>query len=164
MRFECYGCKKSFSGQGLIVNLHGDEQVYCADCLWALRKEYDKKKTCEDCAVFDDESCTKTGETLKSVKIGFKTYYVQAETCQNYSTEEKTNPKKKSEVNEQQKEAKALAKNLAEKGENIRYFCCHCGAPLQVGAKSPEIQDICPRCGCDLEIINMAKLIKQHRQ
>jgi hypothetical protein len=89
MRFECYGCKKSFSGSGLTVSLNGEERTYCADCLWTLRKEYDKKKNCEDCGYFNEESCEKIGKALVPVKVGYSTYLVQAEICKDYSTEKK---------------------------------------------------------------------------
>jgi len=163
MRSECYGCKKSFSGQGLIVTLNGEEWTYCADCLWKLQKQYGQKKTCEDCGHFDEESCEKTGKKLVPVKAGFNTYFAQAETCRDYSTHQKATSKKKNELSEEQKEAVALAKNLSEKGKTLTYYCCHCGAPLKIGAKAPEIQNNCPKCQGDLEIVNLAKFIKQHQ-
>jgi NAD-dependent SIR2 family protein deacetylase len=164
MKFECCGCKKSFSGTGLIVSSHGEEKVYCADCLWRLRKEYDTKKNCEDCGHFDEEKCGKTQAALAPVKVGFNTYYVEAETCKDYSTEKKTNPdKKKDKEPPMHKEAVALAKNLSDKGQTLTYYCCHCGAQLKIGARAPEIQQNCPRCKGDLEIINLSKFIKQHQ-
>jgi hypothetical protein len=163
MRFECGGCKKSFSGAGLTVSQHGKEQMYCADCYWKLQAEYAKKKNCEECGFFEDESCEKTGRSLVPAKVGFNTYFVDAETCKNYSTEKKDNAKKKEkELTESQKEAAALSKKLSEKGKSLTYYCCHCGAPLKIGAKSPEIQKSCPRCKGDLEIVDLAKFIKQH--
>jgi len=163
MRSECYGCKKTFSGKGLTVNINREERTYCADCLWKLQKEYSAKKTCEDCGLFDDESCEKTGQKLVPVQDGFNTYLVQAETCRNYSTEQKTSLKKKNELSEEQKEAATLAKKLSEKKQTLTYYCCHCGSALKIGEKAPEIQDTCPRCHGDLEIINRAKFIKQHQ-
>jgi NAD-dependent SIR2 family protein deacetylase len=165
MRFECYGCKKSFSGSGLIVALNGQQLEYCADCLWKLRKEYDKKKTCEDCGYFDEESCKKTHAALVPVKVGYNTYFVEAETCKDYTTEKKTGPdkKKSKELTPMQKEAIALVKNLSDKGQSLTYYCCHCGTPLKIGARAPEIQKTCPRCKGDLEIINLSKFIKQHQ-
>lgn len=163
MRSECYGCKKTFSGQGLIVNLNGEDRTYCADCLWKVQKEYSQKKSCENCGYFDDESCEKRRKKLVPVKAGFNAYFVQAETCKDYSTEQKASSKKKSELTEEQKEASALVKKLAEKRQNLTVYCCHCGAPMKIGAKSPEIQGTCPRCKGDLEVINMAKFIKQHQ-
>ena len=163
MRSECYGCKKSFSGQGLLVSLNGKEQTYCADCLWKLQKEYAKKKTCEDCGFFDEESCDKIGKVLVPAKVGFNTYFVQAETCRDYSTDQKASSRKKKELNEEQKETTVLVKALSKKGQTLTYYCCHCGAPLKIGVKAPEIQNTCPRCQGDLEIINLAKFIKQHQ-
>src|SRR5208283_4290780 len=164
MRFECTGCKKSFSGSGLVVALKGQQMTYCADCLWKLRKDYDKKKTCEDCGYFDEESCKKTRAALVPVKIGYNTYFVEAETCKDYTTEKKasTVKKKEKEITPTQKETIALVKNLSDKGQNLTYYCCHCGTQLKIGARSPEIQKTCPRCKGDLEIINLAKFIKQH--
>jgi hypothetical protein len=166
MRFECSGCKKSFSGSGLTVSLNGREQMYCADCYWKLQKEYGKKKTCEDCGFFDEEVCEKTGKTLAPAKVGFNAYFVEAETCRSYSTEKKAGSvnKKDKVLTEEQKDAVALAKTLSEKGKTLTYYCCHCGAPLKIGAKAPEIQNTCPRCTGDLGIINRAKFIKQHQQ
>jgi transcription initiation factor IIE alpha subunit len=99
------------------------------------------------------------------VKAGFNTYFVQAETCKDYTTEKKANPDKKKdkELTQTQKEAAALVKNLSEKGQTLTYYCCHCGAPLKIGKKAAEIQKTCPRCKGDLEIINLSKFIKQHQ-
>jgi len=163
MRFECGGCKKAFSGAGLTVSQNGKEQMYCADCFWKLRASYDKKKTCEDCGNFDEESCQKTMKTLAPAKVGFSTYFIEAETCKNYSTEKKAGTKKKDkELTNAQKETAALIKTLSEKGKTLTYYCCHCGAPLKIGAKFPEIQHSCSRCRGDLEVVDLAKLIKQH--
>jgi hypothetical protein len=163
MRSECYSCKKSFSGSGLIVSIKGEDRTYCADCLWKLQKEYGQKRSCEDCGHFDEECCEKNGKKLVPVKAGFNTYFVEAENCKNFSTEQKASSKKKNEPSEEQKETAVLVKKLAEKGQNLNYFCCHCGAPLKIGAKSPEIKTTCPRCSGDLEVINLAKFIKQHQ-
>ena len=102
---------------------------------------------------------------MKPAKVGFNEYFVEAETCRNYSTEKKAeSDKKKKELSEEQKEAVALAKKLADKNQTLTFYCCHCGAPIKIGTKAPEIQKTCPRCKGDLEIINLAKFIKQHRQ
>jgi len=163
MRSECYDCKKSFSGSGLIVSINSEQVTYCADCFWKVRAEYDKKKTCEGCSYFHEESCEKIGKALTPVKVGFNEYFVQAETCRDYSTDKKVSSKKKNQLNEAQKEAEALVKILLEKRQNLTYYCCHCGAQLKIGVKAPEIQNTCPRCRGDLGIINLAKFIKQHK-
>jgi rubrerythrin len=59
-------------------------------------------------------------------------------------------------------DANALVKNLAKKGQTLTYYCPHCGAPLKIGAKAATIQETCPSCRGDLEVINLGKLIKQH--
>jgi hypothetical protein len=164
MRSECFGCKKSFSGKGLIVSLNGEERTYCADCLWKFQKEYAAKKSCEECGYFDEESCEKRGKKLAPVKAGFSMYFVEAENCRAFSTEQKVSTKKKSEVTEERKEAAALVKTLSGKGQTLTYYCCHCGAPQKIGAKAPEIQTTCSRCQGDLEIVNLAKFIKQHQE
>jgi len=93
------------------VNLNGNEQMYCADCYWKLQKEYGKKKSCENCGYFEAENCEKNGKKMKPAKVGFNEYFVEAETCRNYSTEKKAeSDKKKKELSEEQKEAVALAK------------------------------------------------------
>ena len=56
----------------------------------------------------------------------------------------------------------AQIKALANKGQTITYYCCHCGEPLKIGVKATQIQTACPKCKGDLEIINLGKLIKQH--
>jgi hypothetical protein len=168
MKFQCFSCSKSFGGSGLLVTLNGEKRTYCAECLWTLRKEYDQKKTCETCGYFDADSCGKTSTSLEPVKIGINTYFVQAEKCKDYTTEKiethKTsqNKKKEKEATSPNVSANDLVKKLAEKGQTITYYCCHCGTPLKIGAKSLEIKKTCPRCNRDLEVINLSKLIKQH--
>jgi hypothetical protein len=167
MKFQCQGCKKTFGGSGLIVTINGEKQTYCSDCLWSLRKEYDKKKSCEPCGYFNEESCEKTSTKLPQVNIGLNTYFVQAEKCQDYTTE-KTHKHKTGHDKKKEKETSAnisteeLVKKLAEKGQTINYYCCHCGTQMKIGAKAPEIKKTCPRCNRDLDIIDLGKLIKQH--
>jgi hypothetical protein len=71
--------------------------------------------------------------------------------------------KKASETSVPQADADALVKQLAKKGQTLTYYCCHCGAPLKIGAKKELLQN-CLKCGGDLTIINLAKLISQHTQ
>ncbi len=164
MRFECCGCRKSFSGAGLTVNLNGIEEMYCADCYWKLQKEYDQKKNCEDCGYFDEESCEKTKRALVPAKVGFATYYVEAENCRDFSTEKKGSTKnKEKEATQTQRDASDFVKTLADKGQTLTYYCCHCGGPIKIGAKAPEIRNTCPRCRGDLQIIDLYKFIKQHQ-
>ena len=89
MRFECEGCKKSFSGSGLTADLNGKVQMYCADCYWKLKAEYEKKKACEDCDYYNLECCEKTNKKLLPVKIGVVSFFADAENCGDFSKEKK---------------------------------------------------------------------------
>jgi hypothetical protein len=85
---QCYSCGKTFSGSGLTATIDGETRIYCADCYWKVRKEYDKKKTCDGCTYFSGDACEKTGNVLKPISIGINDYFIQAEKCCAYSTKE----------------------------------------------------------------------------
>ena len=106
MKFQWSGGKKSFAGLGLVVTANGEEKAYCADCFWVLRKEYEKKKTCEDRGLSHQESCKKTRVALVPVKAGYNSYFAQAETCKNDTTEKKGSPDKKKQKELTQTEKK----------------------------------------------------------
>jgi ribosome-binding protein aMBF1 (putative translation factor) len=191
---QCDGCGKRFRGSGLSVLLEGKQKTFCADCYGRIREEYDKKKKCDDCSHFDDESCELTGSKLKPIPIGYKDYFVQAEKCANYIDETQNAQKtienfekagryeeaaqgceklgmlekagqlrrKGKEITVLHIDVNSLIKQLADRGQTLTYHCCHCGAPLKIGAKSEEVFKICPNCGYSLEIIDLAKLINQH--
>jgi len=191
---KCYNCGKTSKGNMPTAKIDGEERPYCADCYWKLEKEYKLKKTCEDCAHFNDEHCKKTDVALVPVTIGYNNYFVQAENCNYFNADKEVflQEAKKLEAESQFEEAallyekldmpeqaeasrkniKAIAqqpvnintqvKNLVKKGKTLSYFCCHCGAPLKIGAKAPQVQKNCPRCGGDLEVINLGKLIQQN--
>ena len=173
------------------AKIDGEERTYCADCYWKIDKEYKQKKSCDDCAYYNDESCKKTGTQLSPVIIGFNAYFVKAENCNNFSTDKQTfvDETKELEAKGQyeqaarqyeklnmQEEAEAarkkipvspinlegLVKTLAKKGQTITYYCVHCGAPIKIGAKATKIQDTCPICGGDLGLIDLGKLVEQH--
>jgi hypothetical protein len=192
---QCDECGKRFSGSGLSVVLEGKQKTFCADCYGRIREEYDKKRNCDDCGHFDDESCELTGNKLKPISIGYRDYFVQAEKCAYYTGEETRNAQKTienfekagryeeaaqecerlgmlekagqlrrkgKEVTVLHIDVNSLIRQLADRGQTLTYHCCHCGAPLRVGAKSEEVSKICPNCGYSLEVIDLAKLINQH--
>jgi ribosome-binding protein aMBF1 (putative translation factor) len=192
---QCDRCGKRFPGSGLSVVLEGKQKTFCADCYGRIREEYDKKKKCDDCTHFDDESCELTGSKMKPISIGYKDFFLQAEECAYYTDEETRNAQqtienlekagryeeaaqeceklgmleKAGQLRRKGKEiivlhidVNSLITQLAEKGQTLTYHCCHCGAPLKVGAKSEEVFKICPNCGYSLEAIDLAKLINQH--
>jgi hypothetical protein len=191
MPVKCYSCGKQSRGNMPTAKIDGEERSYCADCLWKLEKEYERKKTCEECAYFSKDRCKKTDVSLTPVTVGFDTYFVQAENCNYFAVDKEVflaEAKKleakgncdeaaalydkigmsekagelRNKTSESSDDVKAAVKALTEKNQTLTYFCCHCGAPLKIGAKSPQIQMSCPRCGCDLEVIDLGKLINQH--
>lgn len=191
MPVKCYTCSKTSRGKMPTATINGQERSYCADCYWKLQKEYQQKKTCEGCAYFAKDRCKKTKAILPAVTIGYETFFTGAEKCGSFSEdkeivveeakklmtqgkyEEAACEYEKLGMTEQAEKArkkithtfadvKTSLKTLTESGQTITYHCCHCGMPIKVGAKAPEIQKTCPRCRGDLEIIDMAKLISQH--
>jgi NAD-dependent SIR2 family protein deacetylase len=188
---KCYNCGKVSSGSMPTVKIGRQERSYCADCYWRIEKEYKGKKNCEECSYFSNEKCKKKGKPLEPVTVGYSTYFVQAEKCGDFSTDKEIALAeiKKLEAKGQYEEAaaeyenwgmaeeaekarkkmpapsidaNALVKNLAKKGQTLTYYCCHCGAPLKIGAKAPQIQKTCPSCRGDLQVINLGKFIEQH--
>ena len=77
-------------------------------------------------------------------------------------TEEAEAARKKTPSKTISEDASAFVKNLVKTGQTLTYYCPHCGTPLKIGAKSPQIQQFCTRCKGDLQVINLGKLIKQH--
>jgi DNA-directed RNA polymerase subunit RPC12/RpoP len=158
---QCTDCGKKFHGSGLSVTLEGKQKMLCADCYGKLKEEYKKKKNCEDCNHFHDNFCRMTERKLKPVSIGINDFFVQAENC-TYYTDEEIDTEKGKEMTALNVDVNNLIKQLADKGQTLTYHCCHCGAPLKIGKETSEVLRSCPNCGYSLEIINMAKLIKQH--
>ncbi|HMK95158.1 MAG TPA: hypothetical protein VK536_07125 [Candidatus Limnocylindrales bacterium] len=174
------------------VKIGRDERSYCADCYWKIEKEYKSKKNCEECSYFSNEKCKKKGKPLEPITVGYSTYFVQAEKCGDYSTDkeiaiaeikkleakgqfdEAASEYEKWGMTDEAEQARkkmpppagtevdASVRNLAKKGQTLTYYCCHCGAPLKIGAKAPQIQKTCPSCKGDLQVINLGKFIKQH--
>jgi hypothetical protein len=187
---KCYSCGKESRGGMPTAKIEGEQRSYCADCYWKVEKEYKAKQSCEDCSYFTEEQCKKTGKNLEPAIVGYGTYYVKAEGCKNFSTDKEIAlaEVKKLESTGQlveaaaayqrlgmEKEANALqakaeakgeglatqVRELAKNGQVVSYYCCHCGAPLKVGAKN-EAKRRCPSCKGDLEVIDLGKLIQQH--
>ena len=166
----CHKCGKNFRGQGPTATIDGEENTYYADCYWTLKKQYEKKKSCEGCSFFSNSDCRKTRVKLVPARFGVDDFYVQAEHCNHFTAKkvEPRTPETKLESEGRSEKAalhvdvNSLVKNLAERGQTLTYYCCHCGAPLKIGAKSVKVQKTCPRCGCDLGIIDLGKFINQH--
>jgi len=190
---RCEVCGKKFSGSGLSLTLDGKQMTFCADCYTRIREEYGKKKNCDDCTHFDEDSCKLSGSKLTPTSIGYMDYFVQAEKCVYYKEEVESEQKdvvnlkkagsydeaaqmreklgmperkrlrqKREEITASREDLNSLIRQLVDRGQTLTYYCCHCGTPLEVGAKSEEVLKICPNCGYSLEVIDMAELINQH--
>ena len=162
---QCTDCGKKFHGSGLSVTLEETQKMLCADCYSKLKEEYKEKKNCEDCNHFYESSCRLTESKLKPVSIGIYDFFVQAEKCTYYNDEEIDGEKETAEGKEitvLHENVNALIKQLADSGKTLTYHCCHCGAPLKIGKETSDVLKSCPHCGYSLEVIDLAKLIKQH--
>jgi len=162
---QCTECGKKFPGSGLSVTLEGKQKMLCADCYRKIKEEYKKKKNCEDCNHFYDASCKLTESKLEPVSIGIYDFFVQAEKCTRYTDEEIDSEKKTvegKEITVLNVDVNTLIKQLADRGQTLTYHCCHCGAPLKIGKETSDVLKSCPHCGYSLEVIDLAKLIKQH--
>jgi len=162
---QCTECGKKFHGSGLSVTLEGKQKMLCADCYGKLKEEYKKKKNCEDCNHFYDTSCRLTENELKPVSIGIDDFFVQAEKCTYYTDEEIDSEKEtieRKEITVLNVNVNTLIKQLADRGQTLTYYCCHCGAQLKIGKETSDVLRSCPHCGYSLEAIDLAKLIKQH--
>ena len=51
-------------------------------------------------------------------------------------------------------------KNLVKSEKRLTFYCPHCGAPLKIEAKSPQIQKFCTRCRGDLGVLDRGKLVR----
>ena len=168
---QCDECGKKFHGSGLSATLEGKKKTLCADCYGKIKEEYKKKKNCEDCNHFDDDSCKVTGSKLKPIAIGIDAFFTEAEKCTYYTDEEIESERKTIENLEKaglyeeaalHVDVNNLIKQLADRGQTLTYHCCHCGAPLKIGTETSNVLKSCPHCGYSLEVIDLAKLIKQH--
>ena len=120
---QCDECGKKFHGSGLNATLEGNQKTLCADCYGKIKEEYKKKKNCEDCNHFDDDSCKVTGSKLEPIAIGINAFFTEAEKC-TYFTDEEIESKEKT------------VENLEKAGryEEVAQECERLGMPLVVWA------------------------------
>jgi hypothetical protein len=188
MPAKCFSCGKTSRGNMPTAKINGEERTYCADCLWKLDKEYKQKKNCDECAHFSQDKCKKTNKTLVAEAIGYAAYFPQAETCRSFTTDnqvvleeirklelaarydEVAAEYERLGMHDEAEEARkkvvpidinAEIKTLSKNGQTVTYFCCYCGAKLQIGKDQPQVQKACPKCSGDLEVINLGKLINK---
>ena len=188
MKSICQVCNESYRGIPLNTVIDGKQVEVCPTCYKTLDAEY-RKNSCLACVFFHVGTCELYGTELdepylQNQKCDFFTTSTDPQkvamarikkfemtghfekAAQEY---EKLGMKEKAEEARQIVKAKParildideLVAQLTEKGQTLTYFCCHCGAPLKVGAKQ-EIQKTCSNCKYDLSAIDLAKLINQH--
>jgi hypothetical protein len=173
------------------ARIDGEERTYCADCYWKVEKEYKGKKNCDECSYFAEETCNKKGKKLRCVTVGFTDYFVEAEDCGDFSNDKEVAVGEirkleaagkfdeaaegydrwgmTAEAEAARKKAPTttsdldqMVKDLSKSGQTLTYYCPHCGMPLKVGAKNPQVLKFCTRCRCDLSVFDLGKFIEQH--
>ncbi len=161
----CQVCGQSYRGIALNTVKDGKEVEVCPACYKTLDAEY-RKNSCLACVFFHVGTCGLYGTELDEP-------YLQNLKCEFFTTS--TDPATVAAVKEKAEAARKkvkdnptrpltideLIEHLAKRGQTLTYFCCHCGAPLKVGANH-EIQKTCPNCKYDLSAIDLSKLISQH--
>jgi hypothetical protein len=132
-----------FEGEG------SDDRKYW---VLVLSKEEDERKRLEEMNQY----------IVNSEKAG--RYEDAARACEDLGMFEKAGQlrRKAKEMTVVHVDVNSLVRQLAERGQTLTYYCCHCGAPLKIGAKSVEVPKTCPHCGYSLEFVDLAKFINQH--
>jgi hypothetical protein len=117
----------------------------------------------EGCAHYTDEETGREQEGIENLEKAGR-YEEAARECEKLGMLEKAGQlkRKAKEITILHIDVDSLVKQLADRGQTLTYHCCHCGAPLKIGAKSAEVLKTCPKCGYSLEVIDLAKLINQH--
>jgi hypothetical protein len=165
MKSICQVCGATYRGIPLTTVKNGKQVEVCPACYKILDAEY-RKNSCLACVFFHMGSCELFGTDLEEP-------YVQNAKCEFFTTS--TDPAIVAEAKEKAEAArKKLKENpkrplsldeliaeLSNRGQTLTYFCCHCGAPLKVGANH-EVLKSCPKCKYDLTIIDVVGLINQH--
>ena len=188
MKSNCQVCGATFKGIPLITVKDGKQVEACPACFKKLDEEY-KKNSCIACVFFNMGSCELFGTDLEEpylqnkncdyfgtdpdptsiAKARIKKYELTGRYDKVAEEYEKIGDKDKAEEARKKVKGKPVPKSsvgeainqLAERGQSLTYFCCHCGAALKVGANN-QIQKNCPNCKYDLTVIDMARLISQH--
>jgi len=159
----CPVCGQQYRGIALVSVKDGKEVEVCPACYKTLDAEY-KKNSCLACVFFHVGACELYGTDLDEP-------YVQNAKCEFFTTTKdpavvaqvkaKADRKKIQKTSSKPLTLDEYIAELTQRGQTLTYFCCHCAAPLKVGAKN-QVQQVCPNCKYDLSAIDMAKLISQH--
>ena len=185
---QCRVCGVSFRGIPLITVKDGKQVEACPTCYKKLDQEY-RKNSCLACVFFNLSTCELFNNELEepyvnSATCEFFTTNPDPETLAKVRIkkfemsgryEDAAKEYEKIGMPEKAEEARRigkvaalpltdineLVKLLAQRGQTLTYYCCHCGAPLKIGAKQEPLKT-CPNCKYDLSAIDLAKLINQH--
>ena len=188
MKSTCPICNSSYRGIPLSTVKDGVKVEVCPTCYKTLDSEY-RKNSCLACVFFHVGTCelygteldepymqnqkcdffTITNDPQKVSMAKIKKFEMTGHFDKAAQEYEKLGMTEKAEEARQIVKAKPqpildlneLVAQLTQRGQTLTYFCCHCGAPLKVGAKH-EIQKTCSNCKYDLSAIDLAKLINQH--
>ena len=188
MKSICQVCSQTYRGIPLNTVKDGEQVDVCPACYKTLDAEY-RKNSCIACVFFHIGTCELFGTELEEpyvqnqqcdyfttstdpesvAKARIKKFEMTGRFEDAAKEYEKLGMADKAEVARRKIKdtpvrplsLEELFEQLTQRGQALTYFCCHCGAPLKVGAKH-EIQKICPKCKYDLSALNMAKLISQH--
>ena len=117
----------------------------------------------EKCTYYTDEEIESEKKTIENLEKAGR-YEEAAQECEKLGMLDKAGQlrRKGREITVLHVDLNALIKQLAERGQTLTYHCCHCGAPLKIGTETSDVLKSCPHCGYSLEVIDLAKLIKQH--
>ena len=117
----------------------------------------------EKCTYFTDEEIESERKTVENLEKAGR-YEEAAQEYEKLGMLEKAGQlrRKGKEITVLPVDVKTLIKQLADRGQTLTYHCCHCGAPLKIGTETSDVLKSCPNCGYSLEVIDLAKLIKQH--
>jgi hypothetical protein len=71
------------------LKLENGDVTVCPECFLKIKKEYEARKTCDDCAFFKKGYCRKIRTDLTPAWIGadvyeFRSFHVQREKCVHY--------------------------------------------------------------------------------
>lgn len=188
MKSTCPVCGQTYRGIALTTVKDGQPVEACPACYKTLDAEY-RKNSCLACVLFHSGTCELFGTELDEPYVAsFKCDYFTTSTEESAVSKakikkyemagrfedaareyEKLDMKKEAdEARRKASQTPARTLTLAEgiqqltgRGQALTYFCCHCGAPLKVGAGN-DVQKSCPKCKYDLSAIDLAKLISQH--
>lgn len=188
MKSECQVCGATFRGIPLNSVKDGKDVEVCPACYKTLDEIY-RKNSCKACVFYNLNSCELFGTDLEDLCASRAkcTYFStdsdptaismakikKYEMTKRYEDAAKEYEKLKlpERAAEERKKIKSqapaklsleeLVAQLTDRGQNLTYFCPHCGALLRIGAKN-EVLESCPNCKYDLSVLDLAKLINQH--